>query len=267
MAAWDEQASADGRFRIQSRAAAVPPGLEIRLLLARDGRCLLELGDPGCRVDLCCFDAGGRALLHLRFGRRDGSLAAFAATLDLESGLYYHGDPRHAQAPAGEATDLARIAAGGRPSPTDAQRAAGWPAPEELRLPEPVLPAPDDPLPAAAAVAAGAEPAPASGGLSPDGRWEVACEPRLRIVDRWTGLALLDAGGTAWDAEAVMNPCANQVQLRFSRRGAEALHAFVDLDCLLWWETHPDGRFRTGGRLAAPLGELQSRLAGARGDG
>ena len=40
------------------------------------------------------------------------------ATLDLDTGLYYHGDPRHAHGPAGDVADLERVARGeGPPGP------------------------------------------------------------------------------------------------------------------------------------------------------
>ena len=143
-----EELSPCQRFRLlrQCETGAGNERQRIQLVLAQHGDCVLDLSDAGCRVDLCNFDANGRALLHLRLSRQDGSIAMYPATLDLDNGFYYHGDPRQAHAPAGQAADLEAIARGnGLPPDFDRGRAVRWPGAEQLAAqaspaPEPVKP-------------------------------------------------------------------------------------------------------------------------------
>jgi hypothetical protein len=244
--------SADRRFRLRREASG-----GVVLELARGGEVVLDLRRDGARVDVCAFDANGRALLHLRLSRTDGSLAMYPATLDLDTGLFFHGDPRHAHPPAGQAADLERIAAGARP-PECCTPPVRWPSPAELAaaalpLPPPALPAEPVAPPADAEVFEW---------ISAEGDWRVRSLPHLRIADTLHDVAVLDLQGTQWDCTVRMNPAANQLWINVAHPNARsALDVFVDLDLQRYWECDARGAFLPDGRLAAPLAELQARLS------
>lgn len=267
MLAVAEEYSACRRFRLVRLPRA--DGSEgIRLELAASATVALDLGDERAVVEGCCFDAGGRPLLHLRLSRADRSLVMYPATLDLERGVYYHGEPRAAHAPAGRAEDLEAIARGAGPCEFDPAAPVRWPEPGPV------------PFEAAAASEQGAttppvviEPAepPGDPRVSSDGAWRLESfrfedgpegyDGHARILETASGRAVLDCTGSNWYSRARFNPVANQLWIRFQHAdGRRLLDVFVDLDCLLYWETDAEGRFLPGGRLAASLAELQARL-------
>lgn len=262
-----EELSRDRRFRL----LRLREGEQVRLLLASSGEVVLDLGVAGCRVDGCAFDAGGRALLYLRLSRTDGSLAMYPATLDLDTGLFYHGDPRQAHAPAGQAADLERIARGdGLPPVIDLARAVRWPdaerlAAEALSLPEELK------AESRAAEEPPIEERPSEPQQSADGRWRLQAwtfedgpdgyQGHARILDCQNQRVVFDLEGSNWYSRGRFNPCACQLWLTLQHAdGRQRMHVFIDLDCLLYWEQNKVGNFLSGGRLAAPLAELQQRL-------
>ena len=264
-----EELSADRRFRL----VRLQGGGRVRLLLARSSEVVLDLGHEGCRVDVCAFDAGGRALLHLRLSREDGSLVMYPATLDLVTGLFYHGDPRQAHAPAGQAADLERMAQGlGAPEEGAASalaRAVRWPdaerlAAEALPPPEPE-PAPPTPAEAPAEPMEDVEPQ-----QSFDGRWRLEAwtfedgpegyQGHARIVDALNKNTVFDLDGSNWYSRGRFNPSAYQLWLNLQHaNGVQFLNVFIDLDCLLFWETDAAGHLRTD-RMPESLQALEQRL-------
>jgi hypothetical protein len=242
----------------------------VRLELARSRECVLELADTDCRVETCSFDAGRAPLLHLRLSSGDRSVVMYPATLDLGSGLYYHGDPRHAHAPAGQAADLEAIARGGGPPPVfDPARPVRWPDPQ--RLAEEAWPLPPRPEPPAP-VAPPPEPVP-DPHSSFDGRWRMEAwtfadgpegwQGHARIVDALDGRAVFDLEGSNWYSQARFNPSAYQLWMSFQHAdGRQHLHVFIDLDLLWYWETDATGG-SLAGEMPRTLVELQQRLTQA----
>jgi hypothetical protein len=265
-----EELSRDRRFvlvRLHDNAGGVPRQ-RVRLDLAHSRACVLDLSDPGCRADVGTLDAGGRALLHLRLSRLDGSVVMYPATLDLDTGLYYHGDPRHTHAPAGQAADLEAIARGDGPPPEfDRARHVRWPdagqlAREVLPMPEPVQPEPVADVPVPESVT---EPQQSS-----DGRWRLESwtfedghegyRGHARIVDTVNHTVVFDLNGSNWYSRGEFNPGACQLTLDLLHAdGRQRLFVFIDLDCLLYWDVESIKNL-TLNKMPASLAQLQQRL-------
>ena len=268
MNAASEELSRDRRFmlvRITDESNGIER-LRVRLDLAGSRDCVLDLSDAGSRIDTCRFDAGDRALLHLRVSREDGAIVMYPATLDLDTGLYYHGDPRQAHAPAGQAADLEGIARGdGAPPEFDRTRAVRWPSPE--RLAGETLPKLEHPQ--ATPVVEQSIPEPdIDTQKSTDGRWQLESwhfeggpddfRGHARIIDTLNNRIVFDLHASNWYSQGRFNPAAYQLWLTLQHADARQwLRVFIDLDCLLYWETDAAGNLAQG---PFPLRALEQRL-------
>jgi len=265
----------------------------IRLEHAPTGAIVLDLTDDAAYLESYRFSDAGK-LLHLILTRAARDVVRYPATIDLETGLYYHHpQPREAHGPAGRAEDLETLARTGRVPEFDPAALVRWPASDKLdssaepgaavRNPStpPVPEATQQKIPKASAAAEPEDKPPLK--LSSDGQWQIDVDfyelvplgwiERTSLVHVPTGKAVLDLTGTYWDCEATFVPHCNQVRLTVRPLvGAPRLTVKIDLDCLLYWEESGEdlGTLRweesgeiervAGGVQAAPLAELQQRL-------
>ena len=110
----DEATSACGGFRLTHSQEVGPGAIASHAVLARaaDGAVLLDLTDPGCRVDACFFDAAKAALLHVVVSRVDGSLLAAHFVVDLAAGTWEVHDGGRDEPWRGDLAGLQAIARG-----------------------------------------------------------------------------------------------------------------------------------------------------------
>lgn len=114
----DEATSACGGFRLTHSQEVGPGAIASHAVLARaaDGAVLLDLTDPGCRVDACFFDAALPGRLHVVVSRRDGSLLAAHFVVDLAAGTWEVHDGGRDEPWRGDLAALQAIARGAPPA-------------------------------------------------------------------------------------------------------------------------------------------------------
>ena len=103
-----------------------------------------------------------------------------------------------------------------------------------------------------------------------DGRWRLEAwtfedgpegyQGHARIVEAESKRVVFDLDGSNWYSRGRFNPSAYQLWLNLQHAdGVQFLDVFIDLDCLLFWETDSAGRL-VPGLMPAPLQVLEQRL-------
>lgn len=286
IASTSHEPSRDGRFRLVRITDTVDARsrLRVRLELAATSVTVLDLSDPAADIEIAAFDRE-RNQLHLRISHLSRSLVRYPATVDLDTGLYYHGDPRQAHGPVGHASELEDIARTGRTqSDLDRSRPVRWPVQSASAPPQTAHPARTPASAEPALPPSRPEPPPMAPSQVPDCNesfdrsWRLEWSPstdstrQVRITGGGSDAPALDLSTTPWDCKAGFLAGSNTVILNVhSLDGSLRLGVRIDLDCAYYWEASGEdlGMLRweeegtderTSGVQAAPLAELQLRL-------